>query len=89
VRLLLTSEDDVFEEVRNEHFSNVFRYLGAKARALQSGYDVSFTLRVLYSMSFKFHLLSRQLNNQFRIAFGSPTKIVHGNSWSSYDSKLC
>ncbi|XP_064620988.1 vacuolar protein sorting-associated protein 33B-like [Lineus longissimus] len=39
VRLLLTSDDEVFEEIRNRHFSNVFGYLGAKARELQSGYD--------------------------------------------------
>lgn len=39
IKLLLTSQDRVFEDIRDRHFSNVFGYLGAKAKELQSGYD--------------------------------------------------
>ena len=31
----------VFEEIRDRHFSNVFGFLSAKAKELQAGYDVS------------------------------------------------
>lgn len=31
----------VFNEIRNEHFSNVFGFLSQKARNLQTAYDVS------------------------------------------------
>jgi len=31
----------VFSEIRNEHFSNVFGFLSQKARNLQTAYDVS------------------------------------------------
>ena len=31
----------VFSEIRNEHFSNVFSFLSQKARNLQTAYDVS------------------------------------------------
>ncbi|KAM3925558.1 vacuolar protein sorting-associated protein 33B isoform 2-T2 [Leptodactylus fuscus] len=39
VKILLNSQDKVFEEIRNEHFSNVFSFLSQKARNLQSQYD--------------------------------------------------
>jgi len=31
----------VYEEIRNRHFSDVSSFLSEKAKALQSGYDVS------------------------------------------------
>lgn len=34
----------VFSEIRNEHFSNVFGFLSQKSRSLQAQYDVSVTL---------------------------------------------
>lgn len=34
----------VFNEIRNEHFSNVFGFLSQKARNLQTAYDVGFNL---------------------------------------------
>ncbi|XP_053320197.1 vacuolar protein sorting-associated protein 33B [Spea bombifrons] len=39
IKVLLNSQDKVFEEIRNEHFSNVFGFLSQKARNLQSHYD--------------------------------------------------
>ncbi|KAG9489193.1 vacuolar protein sorting-associated protein 33B [Eleutherodactylus coqui] len=39
VKILLNSQDKVFEEIRNEHFSNVFSSLSQKARNLQTQYD--------------------------------------------------
>ncbi|KAG8575366.1 hypothetical protein GDO81_009537 [Engystomops pustulosus] len=39
VKILLNSQDKVFGEIRNEHFSNVFSFLSQKARNLQSQYD--------------------------------------------------
>ncbi|XP_056428000.1 vacuolar protein sorting-associated protein 33B [Hyla sarda] len=39
VKILLNSQDKVFEEIRNEHFSNVFSFLSQKARNLQTQYD--------------------------------------------------
>ncbi|KAM8972766.1 vacuolar protein sorting-associated protein 33B [Pelodytes ibericus] len=39
IKVLLNSQDKVFEEIRNEHFSNVFSFLSQKARNLQSQYD--------------------------------------------------
>lgn len=38
----LTSQlpHQVFNQIRNEHFSNVFGYLSQKARNLQTAYDV-------------------------------------------------
>ncbi|XP_028823895.1 vacuolar protein sorting-associated protein 33B [Denticeps clupeoides] len=39
VKVMLNSEDKVFSEIRNEHFSNVFSFLSQKARNLQTAYD--------------------------------------------------
>uniref|UniRef100_A0A8C5M3K2 VPS33B late endosome and lysosome associated n=1 Tax=Leptobrachium leishanense TaxID=445787 RepID=A0A8C5M3K2_9ANUR len=39
IKVLLNSQDKVFQEIRNEHFSNVFSFLSQKARNLQSHYD--------------------------------------------------
>ncbi|XP_030045526.1 vacuolar protein sorting-associated protein 33B [Microcaecilia unicolor] len=39
IKVLLNSQDKVFNEIRNEHFSNVFGFLSQKARNLQIQYD--------------------------------------------------
>ncbi|KAI5626296.1 vacuolar protein sorting-associated protein 33B, partial [Silurus asotus] len=39
VKVMLNSQDKVFNEIRNEHFSNVFGFLSQKARSLQTAYD--------------------------------------------------
>ncbi|XP_069135773.1 vacuolar protein sorting-associated protein 33B-like [Argopecten irradians] len=44
VKLMLTSEDEIFEAVRNRHFSNVFSFLSTKAKSLQSDFDKRHTL---------------------------------------------
>uniref|UniRef100_A0A4W3HZ19 VPS33B late endosome and lysosome associated n=1 Tax=Callorhinchus milii TaxID=7868 RepID=A0A4W3HZ19_CALMI len=39
VKVLLNSQDKVFKEIRDEHFSNVFGFLSQKAKKLQKQYD--------------------------------------------------
>lgn len=39
VKVMLNSQDKVFNEIRDEHFSNVFGFLSQKARTLQTAYD--------------------------------------------------
>lgn len=39
LKVMLNSQDKVFSEIRNEHFSNVFGFLSQKARNLQTAYD--------------------------------------------------
>lgn len=39
IKVMLNSQDRVFNEIRNEHFSNVFGFLSQKARNLQTAYD--------------------------------------------------
>ncbi|XP_033499352.1 vacuolar protein sorting-associated protein 33B [Epinephelus lanceolatus] len=39
IKVMLNSQDKVFSEIRNEHFSNVFGFLSQKARNLQTAYD--------------------------------------------------
>ncbi|XP_076853565.1 vacuolar protein sorting-associated protein 33B [Brachyhypopomus gauderio] len=39
IKVMLNSQDKVFSEIRNEHFSNVFAFLSQKARNLQTAYD--------------------------------------------------
>ncbi|KAG8440615.1 hypothetical protein GDO86_006385 [Hymenochirus boettgeri] len=39
IKVLLNSQDKVFSEIRNEHFSNVSSFLGQKARSLQTQFD--------------------------------------------------
>ncbi|XP_070822075.1 vacuolar protein sorting-associated protein 33B [Chaetodon trifascialis] len=39
VKVMVNSQDKVFGEIRNEHFSNVFGFLSQKARNLQTAYD--------------------------------------------------
>lgn len=41
----------VFNEIRNEHFSNVFGFLSQKARNLQAQYDVRLRARALFFVS--------------------------------------
>nr|XP_011447876.2 vacuolar protein sorting-associated protein 33B isoform X4 [Crassostrea gigas]XP_034325604.1 vacuolar protein sorting-associated protein 33B isoform X3 [Crassostrea gigas] len=38
-KLLLNSDDAIFEDVRNRHFSNVLGYLSSKAKSLQQDFD--------------------------------------------------
>lgn len=39
VKILLNSFDEIFKEIRDQHISNVFSYLGNKAKTLQAEYD--------------------------------------------------
>ncbi|XP_058851294.1 vacuolar protein sorting-associated protein 33B-like [Acipenser ruthenus] len=39
LKVMLNSSDKVFNEIRNEHFSNVFGFLSQKAKSLQTAYD--------------------------------------------------
>uniref|UniRef100_A0A671K681 Vacuolar protein sorting-associated protein 33B-like n=1 Tax=Sinocyclocheilus anshuiensis TaxID=1608454 RepID=A0A671K681_9TELE len=39
IKVMLNSQDKVFDEIRNEHFSNVFGFLSQKAKNLQTAYD--------------------------------------------------
>lgn len=39
LKVMLNSQDKVFNEIRNEHFSNVFGFLSQKAKNLQTAYD--------------------------------------------------
>eukprot|EP00063_Salmo_salar_P008227 XP_013983062.1 PREDICTED: vacuolar protein sorting-associated protein 33B-like isoform X1 [Salmo salar] len=39
IKVMLNSQDKVFNEIRNEHFSQVFGFLSQKARNLQTAYD--------------------------------------------------
>ncbi|KAK2157090.1 hypothetical protein LSH36_199g04005 [Paralvinella palmiformis] len=39
IKMLLTSYDEVYEDIRDRHFSNVFTYLSHTARSLQRQYD--------------------------------------------------
>lgn len=39
IKVMLNSQDKVFNEIRNEHFSNVFGFLSQKAKNLQTAYD--------------------------------------------------
>uniref|UniRef100_A0AAR2K9V7 Vacuolar protein sorting-associated protein 33B n=1 Tax=Pygocentrus nattereri TaxID=42514 RepID=A0AAR2K9V7_PYGNA len=39
LKVMVNSQDKVFNEIRNEHFSNVFGFLSQKARNLQTAYD--------------------------------------------------
>ncbi|XP_078236973.1 vacuolar protein sorting-associated protein 33B isoform X1 [Pogona vitticeps] len=39
IKVLLNSQDKVFSQIRNEHFSSVFGFLSQKARNLQAQYD--------------------------------------------------
>ncbi|XP_025896439.1 vacuolar protein sorting-associated protein 33B [Nothoprocta perdicaria] len=39
IKVLLNSEDKVFSQIRNEHFSSVFGFLSQKSRNLQAQYD--------------------------------------------------
>uniref|UniRef100_S4RFL9 VPS33B late endosome and lysosome associated n=1 Tax=Petromyzon marinus TaxID=7757 RepID=S4RFL9_PETMA len=39
LKILLNSQDKVFREIRNQHFSNVFGLLSSKAKVLQTNYD--------------------------------------------------
>ncbi|XP_068059530.1 vacuolar protein sorting-associated protein 33B isoform X2 [Anomalospiza imberbis] len=39
IKVLLNSQDKVFSQIRNEHFSSVFGFLSQKSRSLQAQYD--------------------------------------------------
>uniref|UniRef100_A0A8C5AUA0 VPS33B late endosome and lysosome associated n=1 Tax=Gadus morhua TaxID=8049 RepID=A0A8C5AUA0_GADMO len=39
LKVMLNSQDKVFNQIRNEHFSNVFGFLSQKAKNLQTAYD--------------------------------------------------
>ncbi|XP_056134403.1 vacuolar protein sorting-associated protein 33B isoform X2 [Lampris incognitus] len=39
MKVMLNSQDRVFNEIRNEHFSSVFGFLSQKAKSLQTAYD--------------------------------------------------
>jgi len=39
MKLILTSSDEVFNDIRDQHLTSVFSFLSGKAKDLQSGYD--------------------------------------------------
>lgn len=53
--IFLSNPPQVFNEIRNEHFSNVFGFLSQKAKNLQTAYDVGGASHVTrYSGSFHY-----------------------------------
>ncbi|XP_064608476.1 vacuolar protein sorting-associated protein 33B-like [Liolophura sinensis] len=50
VKLLLTSHDELYNEVRDRHFSNVFGFLSSKAKEVQTGYDKRHDLKSVGDM---------------------------------------
>ena len=55
--LLLCRLFQVYQDIRDRHFSNVFTYLSAKAKDLQSGYDVSHLCETTVTLAFIRHVL--------------------------------
>ncbi|XP_056021791.1 vacuolar protein sorting-associated protein 33B-like isoform X1 [Ostrea edulis] len=49
-KLLLNSDDQIFEDVRNRHFSNVLGYLSSKAKSLQQDFDKRHDLKSVGDM---------------------------------------
>ncbi|KAK7503562.1 hypothetical protein BaRGS_00005101 [Batillaria attramentaria] len=50
VKMLLSSQDPIYSEIRNRHFSSVFPYLSAKAKELQGIYEKKNSLKTVGDM---------------------------------------
>nr|CAB3267636.1 vacuolar protein sorting-associated protein 33B [Phallusia mammillata] len=46
VKTMLNSEDSLFSEIRDRHFTNVFPYLSARAKEIQANYDKSHSMEL-------------------------------------------
>ncbi|GAB1606185.1 vacuolar protein sorting-associated protein 33B-like [Argonauta hians] len=49
-RLLLSSQDEIFDQIRNKHFSTVFEFLSWKVKEVQTGYDKRHSLTTVGAM---------------------------------------
>ncbi|XP_052828009.1 vacuolar protein sorting-associated protein 33B [Octopus bimaculoides] len=49
-RVLLSSQDEIYDQIRNKHFSTVFEFLSWKVKEVQSGYDKRHSLTTVGAM---------------------------------------
>ncbi|KAI8788981.1 vacuolar protein sorting-associated protein 33B [Biomphalaria glabrata] len=66
-KLLLTSQDEIYTQIRDRHFSNVFSYLSAKAKELQALYNKKNNLTTVGEMKEFVAKELRQLKHQQKI----------------------
>ncbi|CAH1254379.1 VPS33B [Branchiostoma lanceolatum] len=60
IKIMLSGEDEVFRAIRDRHFSNVFGFLSAKAKELQTSYDKRHNLKSVQDMK---QFVSEELSN--------------------------
>ncbi|XP_023218534.1 vacuolar protein sorting-associated protein 33B-like [Centruroides sculpturatus] len=58
VKVVLNNSDEIFKEIRDQHISNVFSYLGNKAKTLQAKYDVCI---ILFNFDKKMNFVANEL----------------------------
>lgn len=90
-KLLLTSHDMIFEDIRDRHFSNVSCYLSSKAKELQTGYDKRHTLSSVNEMKDFVAKDLRDLKQQHRslsLHVGACEKISKGKTESDFSEML-
>ncbi|KAH9524585.1 Vacuolar protein sorting-associated protein 33B [Bulinus truncatus] len=66
-KMLLTSQDEIYTQIRDRHFSNVFPYLGAKAKELQALYNKKNDLKTVGDMKEFVAKELRQLKQQQKL----------------------
>lgn len=49
-RVLLSNQDEIYDQIRNKHFSTVFEYLSSKVKEVQTGYDKRHSLTTVGAM---------------------------------------
>ncbi|XP_039258945.2 vacuolar protein sorting-associated protein 33B-like [Styela clava] len=50
VKTVLNSSDEIFQEIRDRHFTNVFQFLSVKAKEVQAGYDKRHDMKELSNL---------------------------------------
>ncbi|CAB4006211.1 vacuolar sorting-associated 33B-like, partial [Paramuricea clavata] len=88
--MLLNSNDEIYKEIRDRHFTNVFGFLSLKAKQLQVGYDIpNITGTTEYFYKIQSNGVTVVLNSFFnRIVFiwNNLSPIIHSSfdvNWSS------
>ncbi|XP_033112639.1 vacuolar protein sorting-associated protein 33B-like isoform X2 [Anneissia japonica] len=80
VKLLLNCEDEVFDEIRNRHITNVFTFLKSKAQSVQTGYSKGKNITQIGQMKDFVQNELKDLKQQFKsltIHIGACEKILN------------
>jgi len=92
MKLILTSSDEVFNDIRDKHFTSVFSFLSGKAKDVQSGYDKSKSMKSVSQM--KDYVANdlkglKQAHKSLTIHISACEYIMKSKAKGEFESQIC